>query len=110
MARNQRNFAYFKYTDDNGVDWNVRGESGGAFSGVDGHSTDYTAPAWGPNTTRRHVRYVEAQDSTTFRTVRGVIYTAAAFAAIGAGDTIAVTVPGLATTVNYTVSKKIAEK
>jgi len=100
----------FKYTDDNSVDWNVRGESGGAFSATDGHSTDYTKPAWGKMTRTRHVRYVVAQDPTTFRTVKGIVYTSAAFASIGLGDTVAVAVEGLATTVNYSVSAKIAEK
>ncbi len=110
MARNQKNFDTFKYTDDNGVDWNVRGEEGGAFSAVDGHSTDYTKPAWGAQTKRRHVRYVVAQDAGTFRTVKGIIYTPAAFAAIAPGDTVNVQVAGLGTDVTYTVSAKIAEK
>lgn len=111
MARNQRNYSYFTYVDDNGTTWNVRGEDGGAFSLVDGHAA-FTAgePVWGANTRNRHVRYVEATDPTTFRKVRGVVYTAAAFAAIAGGDTVAVQVPGLATTVNYNVSAKIAEK
>lgn len=110
MARNQKNFAYFKYTDDNGNDWNVRGESGGAFSAVDGHATDYTLPPWGRMTRRRHVRYVVAMDPVTFRTVKGIIYTAAAFAAIDPGDNVNVQVAGLGTDVSYSVSEKIPEK
>lgn len=110
MARNNKNFDNFLYVDDNAVEWNVRGEEGGAFSGVDGHATDYTKPVWGKQSNRRHVRYVVAQDATTFRTIKGIVYTPTAFAAISPGDTIAAQVPGLATTVNYTVSQKIAEK
>lgn len=111
MARNQKNFSYFTYVDDNGTTWNVRGEDGGAGTGVDG-STAFTpgAPTWGLNTKRRHVRYCEATDPVTFRKVRFVVYTAAAFAAIAGGDAISVQVPGLATNVGYEVSAKIPEK
>lgn len=111
MARNGRNYSFFTYVDDNGDTWNLRGEDGGAFSGVDGHAA-LTAGArvFGRATKRRHPRYVEATDPTTFRKVRGVIYTAAAFAAITGGQDIAVQVPGLATTVNFDVSAKIGEK
>lgn len=111
MARNQKNFSYFTYVDDNADTWNVRGEDGGSGTAVDGHAAlTAGAPVWGRNTTRRHVRFVEATDSTTFRKVRFIVYTPTAFAAIAGGDVIAVTVPGLATTVNYNVSAKIPEK
>lgn len=111
MARNQKNFSYFTYVDDNAVTWNLRGEDGGAGSGVDGHAAlTGGAPVWGRTSKRRHPRYVEATDSTTFRKIRFPVYTPTAFAAISGGDTVAVQVQGLATTVNYTVSAKIAEK
>jgi len=110
MARNQKNFSFFKYVDDDGNNWNVRGEDGGAFSGVDGHATDLSLPKWGAMSRLRHVRYVVAQDTTTFRTVKGIIYTPTAYAAIAKGDTIAVSVAGLGTTVNYTVTDKIGER
>lgn len=111
MARNQKNFSYFTYVDDNGDTWNVRGEDGGAGSAVDGHAAlTAGAPVWGRQTRRRHVRYVEATDPTTFRKVRFIVYTAAAFAALDPGADVAVQVTGLATTVNYDVSAKIAEK
>lgn len=111
MARNQKNLSYFTYVDDNAVTWNVRGETGGAGTGVDG-STALTAgaPVWGRNTKRRHVRYVEATDPTTFRKVRFIVYTPTAFAAIAGGDAISVQVTGLATNVGYNVSAKIPEK
>lgn len=110
MARNQKNFSYFTYVDDNGDTWNVRGEDGGALSLVDGHAAlTAGAPVWGRQTSRRHVRYIVYQDPTTFRTVKGIVYTAAAFAAVAPGDIVAVQVEGLATTVNYTVKQKIGE-
>lgn len=111
MARNQKNFTLFTYVDDNADSWNVRGEDGGAFTAVDGHAALNAAnPVFGTVTKRRHPRYVVATDATTFRTVKGVIYTPTAYAAINPGDTIAVQVAGLATTVNYLVSAKIGEK
>jgi hypothetical protein len=110
MARNEKNFAYQTYVDDNGDTWNVRGETAGAGTGIDGSSA-FTAgaPVWGRQTRARHVRYVEATDAL-FHKVRFIVYTAAAYAAIAGGDTIAVGVTGLATTVNYLVSAKISEK
>lgn len=111
MARNQKNFAYFTYVDDNGTTWNVRGEDGGAALAIDGH-TAFTAgaPVWGRNTRRRHVRYVEATDPTTFRKVRFIVYTPTAFGAIAGGDLVSVQVAGDATAVGYNVSAKIPEK
>jgi hypothetical protein len=109
MARNQKNFDNFLYTDDNGVDWTKRGESGGDGSAVDGHATGTGAPTW-IDSSRMRVRRVLYQDAVTFRTVDPIIYTPTAFAAIALGDIIAVPVEGLATTVNYTAIKKVAEK
>jgi hypothetical protein len=111
MARNQKNFSYFTYVDDNGDTWNVRGEEGGAGTGIDGR-TAFTAgaPVWGLNTRRRHVRYVEATDAGTFRKLRFVVYTPTAFAAITGGQVIAAAVTGDTATVSYAVSAKIAEK
>src|ERR1700686_2927223 len=111
MARNQKNFKYFLYVDDNAFSWNVRGEDGGAGTAVDGHAAfDATKPVFGRTSRRRHPRYIVAQDPVTFRTIKFVVYTAAAYAALAGGTAIAVTVPGLATTVNYNVSEKIGEK
>lgn len=109
MARNQKNFDNFLYVDDNAVDWTKRGESGGAASGVDGHATGTGAPTW-INSARMQARTVTAQDATTFRTIRPIIYTPTAYAAIDLADVIAVQVEGLATTVNYSVIKKNAER
>jgi hypothetical protein len=109
MARNQKNFDNFLYVDDNTVSWTKRGESGGDGSAVDGHATGTGAPTW-IDSSRMKVRRVIYQDPTTFRTVDPIIYTPTAFAAIALGATLAVPVEGLATTVNYTAIKKVAEK
>ncbi len=111
MARNQKNFKLFLYVDQNGDEWSLRGESGGALSAVDGNAPfDPTKPVFGRVSTRRHPRYAVYQDPVTFRTVKGIVYTPAAFAAIVPGAIVAVQVEGLSTTVNYTLSAKIAEK
>jgi len=109
MARNQKNFENFLYVDDNAVDWTKRGEDGGAAAAVDGHAAGTGAPTW-IDSPRMRARRIVYQDPTTFRTVTPIIYTGAAYAAIDLGDVVAVQVEGLATTVNYTAVKKLAEK
>lgn len=109
MARNQKNFQNFLYVDNNAAHWTKRGEDGGAGAAVDGHAARDGSPMWidGP---RRKARTVIAQDPTTFRTIRFVVYTSTAYDAIDNGDVIAVQVAGLATTVNYTVIGKDPER
>lgn len=109
MARNQKNFQNFLYVDDNAVHWTKRGEDGGAASLVDGHATHDGSPVW-INSSRMRVRKIIYQDPVTFRTIDPIFYTAAAFSTVALGDIVAVQVPGLATTVNYTAVKKVAEK
>lgn len=111
MARNQKNFEWFDYLDDNGLHWNVRGESGGALSGIDGHAPfDATRPVFGAISSHRHPRYAVFHDPTTLRTVKGIIYTPSAYNAIAPGDTVAVQVAGLATTVPYRLLEKLPER
>ncbi len=109
MARNQKNFEHFLYVDDNAVSWTKRGELGGAATAVDGHASGTNAPTW-IDTKRMRVRKIIYQDPVTFRQVDPIFYTAAAFAAVALGDIVAVQVAGLATTVNYSAIKKVAEK
>lgn len=109
MARNQKNFQNFLYVDDNAVDWTKRGEDGGAAAAIDGHAAGTGAPTW-IDSARMRVRRIIFQDPTTFRTVDPIFYTAAAYAAVDLGDTLAVQVEGLATTVDYTAVKKVPEK
>lgn len=109
MARNQKNFDNLLYVDDNGVSWTKRGEIGGDAAAVDGHAAGTGAPTW-IDSSRMKVRRIIYQDPTTFRTVTPIIYTASAFGSVHLGDIVAVQVEGLATTVNYTAVKKLAEK
>lgn len=109
MARNQKNFQNFLYVDDNGVSWTKRGESGGDATAVDGHASGTNAPTWF-DSPRMRVRRIIYQDPVTFRTVDPIFYTAAAYAAVSLGATLAVQVEGLATTVNYNAVKKVPEK
>lgn len=109
MARNQKNFQNFKYVDDNGVEWTKRGEDGGAANLVDGHAAADGDPTW-IDSSRMRARRIIYQDPVTFRTVDPIFYTAAAFSAVALGDIVAVQVPGLATTVNFSAVKKVAEK
>lgn len=109
MARNQKNFDNFLYVDDNGVSWSKRGETGGAATAVDGHATSTAAPRW-IETSQQKVRRIVYVDLTTGRKIDPIFYTAAAFAAVALGATLAVQVEGLATTVNYTADKKLGEK
>lgn len=108
MAADQKNFQNYLYVDDNGVSWTKRGEVGPA-AAVDGHATGTNAPTW-INSARMKTRHIIYQDATTFRTISPIFYTAAAFAAVALGDIVAVHVEGEATAVNYTASKKVAEK
>lgn len=109
MARNQKNFDNFLYVDDNAVSWTKRGETGGAATAIDGHATSTSAPTW-IDSGRMKARRIIFVDLVTGRTIDPIFYTAAAFAAVDLGDTIAASVEGLATTVNYTADKKVAEK
>lgn len=110
MARNQKNFQNFLYVDDNGDSWNKRGEDGGAAAAVDGHAAlDATKPFWEDHA-RMRVRRIIYTDPTTGRTIDPIFYTPTAYNAVALGDTVAVQVSGLATTVNYAASKKVPEK
>lgn len=110
MAAVQRNIQLFTYVDDSGVSWNKRGEDGGPAAAVDGHAAFGAHPNWGRETPRHSTRKIVYQDSTTFRTVRCIFYTNAAFAAVALGDIVAVNVPGEVAAVNYAAIKKIGER
>lgn len=110
MAATQTNFQLFTYVDDNGVSWNKRGEDGGPAAAVDGHAAFGTHPNWGRETNRHSTRKIIYRDPATFRTVKAIFYTAAAFAAVALGDIIAVTVPGEVAAVNYAAIKKVGER
>lgn len=109
MAVNQRNLAFFTYVDDDGTSWNMRGESGGAASGLDGNAAAVAGqPMWQrtPKNTPRRIRY---QNATTGRTATPIFYTAAAYTAVALGDTIDVATPGSATAETYVAVQKLGE-
>jgi hypothetical protein len=110
MPADQPNFQLFTYVDDNGVSWNKRGESGGPAAAVDGHAVFGAHPNWGRETSRHATRKIIYQDPTTFRTVRTIMYTPTAYAAVALGDIIAVHVQGETATVNYSAIKKVPER
>jgi hypothetical protein len=110
MAADQKNFNLFTYVDDNGVSWNKRGEDDTNRGAVDGHAAFGNHPNWGRETPRHSVRKIVYQDPTTFRTVRVVFYTAAAYAAVALGDILAIHIEGEVAAVNYNAVKKIPEK
>jgi len=111
MAADQKNFQLFTYVDDNGVSWNKRGELNTNRQAVDGSSAFGAHPNWGRETRRHSVRKIRYVDSTTFRSVEVIFYTAAAYnAVVLATDTIAIHVEGNVATVAYTAAKKIAER
>ena len=112
MPANQRNFQWFTYTDDAGNAWNKKGSLDAAINAIDG-STAFTAGArvWPHRTRRYHTREAIFKDATTQRKVKIPVYTTAAYTAIVKGTTtLAISVPGLATTVTYTAFDKIGEK
>jgi hypothetical protein len=110
MAANQRNFQYFTYVDDNGTSWNKKGVLDAAVNALDGSAALTSgAPVW-EDGGRFRTRKATFLDGTTGRTVEYTIYTAAAFSALTSASTLAVSVPGEATAVTYTLSRKTAEK
>ena len=110
MAASQKNFTLYTYTDDNAVDWNIRGELDAIRNAVDGSTAAGGNPPFIPS--RRHSpRKVIYQDNSTFRTKTIIVYTPAAFAAITLGtSTLSFPVEGLGTAVLYTAKSKVGEK
>jgi len=110
LAQDSRNTNLFTYVDDNGTTWNARGELQTAVNALDGSAPLTSgAPVW-LDTGRRRTRKAVFYDPATFRTKRVVVFTAAAFAAIDGTTTLAVPVPGSATSVTYSLAQKIAER
>ena len=110
MAASQKNFTIFTYTDDNAVDWNMRGELDAVRNAVDGSTAAGGNPPFIPS--RRHTpRKIIYQDASTFRTKTLIFYTAAAYAAITLGtDSLSFPVEGEATAVLYVAKKKVGER
>lgn len=110
MAQDSRNTNLFTYLDDNAMTWNARGELQTAVNAIDGSAAlTAGAPVWF-DSKRRTTRKAVFYDPATFRTKRVVVFTPTAFAAITGTTTLAVPVPGDATTVTYHLSQKISER
>lgn len=110
MAQDSRNTNLFTYVDDNGTTWNARGEKQTAVNALDGSAALTSgAPVW-IDTGRRKTRKAIFYDPATFRTKVVVVFTSAAYAAITGSTTLAVPVPGSASSVTYSLSQKIPEK
>lgn len=110
MAANQPNFNYFTYTDDNAAVWNKRGEVDTARNALDGSSALTAGARVWIDSKRMKARHAIFQDPTTFRTVRVLIYTPTAFAALTGASTIAVSVEGETAAVTYNLAQKVSEK
>jgi len=111
MAANQRNFQLFTYTDEAGHTWNKRGAMDTALNAIDG-STAFTpgAVTWPRESRRYQARAALFQDPQTFRTVKAIMYTHAAAAALTGASTLAVSVPGETTSVSYAFAGLVPEK
>lgn len=110
MAREAKNFGLFDYVDDNGTDWNKRGEIDAVRNAVDGSTAALGNPVWHEGK-RNRSRKIIYQDPTTFRTKTLIFYTAAAYEAITLRtDTLTFFIEGDATGVVYTAVEKVAEK
>lgn len=111
MPADQRNFAYSDYLGDDGVHYCVKADAAWIADANSGGGACTTAISYGADTTRRHKRSATFTDGTTFRTVKGPVFTPTAFLALVIGTTTrAIHVPGETATVTYTLSKLDPEK
>jgi hypothetical protein len=110
VVAQERNYNYYTYVSDDGNTYTVRTSQFWGALAASGLAASAGHPIMGRATKRRHPRYAVYQDNTSFRTFRGPVGTAAAFAALSVGSsTVTVPVAGLETGVVYTLKKKIAE-
>src|SRR5689334_15868160 len=107
----QRNWNYFTYVSDNGNNYAVRADQDWGNNVLFGGAAAGGNQAYGAQTTRRSPRRAIFRDPTTFRTVSGPVFTAAAYAALVVGTTTYdVALPGNAGTTAYTLVKKTPER
>lgn len=110
MPATQRNFDYFSYASDDGTTYNIRASVEWAANSATGLSARTSgAPRLIGSKTQRPRTFIY-RDPTTFRITTGPVGTTTAYTAAALGDTVAVFVPGLATSVNYTLVKKVPER
>jgi hypothetical protein len=106
----QRNFNYYTYVSGDATTYNIRAAVEWAANTATGLAARTTGAPRFITTRSRQPRKFIYRDPTTFRTFSGPVGTAADWAAASEGDIVAVYVPGLATTVNYELVKKVPEK
>ena len=110
MPAAQRNWNYYTYASDDGTTYNIRASEEWAANTATGLSARTTgAPRYIASGQQQPRKFIY-RDPTTFRTTSGPVGTSTAFAAAALGDIVAVSVPGLATTVNYSLVKKVGER
>lgn len=110
MPADQLNWNYYTYVSDDGTTYNLRANEQWVAAVATGLAAATVGAPRYISSSQKAPRHVIYRDSTTFRTRSGPIGTAAAFAALNLGATANFAVPGLATTVAYTLVKKVGEK
>jgi hypothetical protein len=105
----QRNFAWYRYVDNNSRNWAIRADQDLGDNVAFGLAAFNAADQpFGPQSRRHQPRRVIYQDPTTFRTRVVIVGTAAAVGTAPA--TLAVNVPGNSTTVTYNLAGNLPEK
>lgn len=111
MPADQRNYDYSDYLSDDGTHYCVKADAAWIADSNSGGASCTTAIAYGRDTTRRHKRAVIHRDATTFRTVKGPVFTPTAYAALSATPVSrSIHVPGETATVTYAQDALIPEK
>lgn len=111
MPADQRNFAYSDYLSDNGTHFCVKADAAWIADAQSGGAACTTGVSYGPDTSARAKRSATFTDATTFRTVKGPVFTPTAFLALVIGtNTRAIHVPGETATVSYTLTHVTGEK
>lgn len=109
VTAKNRNYNWFRYVDDSGLNWAIRADAVWGASVPSGLAAFVAAdPVWGRQTRRRRIRTAVYRDAVTFRTVRLPFGTAAAYNA--APGTVSIFVPGAQTAVVYALQQKVGEK
>lgn len=110
MPAVQPNYSYFTYASSDGTTYNIRAETGWAGVGAHGLAARTSgAPRYIASKQQSPRRFIY-RDPDTFRTRSGPVGTSAAFDAASLGDTITVSLPGLAATAGYLLVKKVPER
>jgi hypothetical protein len=106
---NEANKQWFRYVSDGGQNFGVLVDQDMGNNASFGLASFNAAdPAWGPQSTQHRLRHAVYIDPATFRTKTVVVGTVAALASVPA--TLAVSLPGSATTETYNLKRRVGEK